>query len=307
MSARDQPPQRSGSALPFTLTVDTLERATQKAHPTKVDDMGEQELTDAAARLKYAVGFGGLFAFWAMEPWFPFSRKVSAETRRFRHARRNLTLAAVNVVLLGIVYALLMKTALDWVAANGFGVVNWLGLSAAPSVVVAFVLMDGWMYLWHRLNHTVPFLWRFHRTHHTDLKLDITSAVRFHPGEIAISTALRLVVVPLIGMRLWHLFVYEAVFMAIVQFHHSNLRVPDALDRAFRAAFVSPNMHRVHHSRLQPETDSNYSSVFSFWDRLGRTFKLRQDPATIEFGLDDFEGAEWQRVGGMLKTPLRSP
>ena len=98
---------------------------------------------------------------------------------------------------------------------------------------------------------------------------------------------------------------YETVMFAVVQFHHANVHLPFWLDRALRTVIVTPNMHRVHHSRHQPETDSNYSSLFSFWDRIGRSFRLREDPSTIDFGLHGWDAPEDQRFTGMLWAPLK--
>jgi sterol desaturase/sphingolipid hydroxylase (fatty acid hydroxylase superfamily) len=153
------------------------------------------------------------------------------------------------------------------------------------AVGVALVALDGWMYVWHRANHALPWLWRFHRLHHGDRAMDATTTVRFHPVEIAISTLLRLAVLPILGLRIEHLLIYEVILFPVILFHHSNIRFPEKADRLMRAVLVTPAMHRVHHSQRQIETDSNYGSVLSIWDRLGRSFRLRRDGSTIEFGL----------------------
>jgi sterol desaturase/sphingolipid hydroxylase (fatty acid hydroxylase superfamily) len=161
------------------------------------------------------------------------------------------------------------------------------------------------MYVWHRINHVIPFLWRFHRVYHNDATMDVTTASRFHTGEIAISSALRVGIVLLFGIYLWELVLYETVMFAVVQFHHANVKLPDAVDRALRAVIVTPDMHKVHHSRYQPKTDSNYSSLFSFWDRIGRSFRLREDPSTIELGLHGWDAPEDQCFMGLLWAPLK--
>jgi rhodanese-related sulfurtransferase len=162
------------------------------------------------------------------------------------------------------------------------------------------------MYLWHRANHTHPFLWRFHRMHHSEPQLDATSALRFHPGEILLSGIARLVIVPLLGMSVPQLVVYESVLFPVIVLHHSNVRLPRWLDYGLLALIVTPAMHRVHHSRWRPETDSNYGSVFPYWDRLFRSFRLRDDARHVELGLDEFSDPQWQTVGGLLRTPLES-
>jgi sterol desaturase/sphingolipid hydroxylase (fatty acid hydroxylase superfamily) len=161
------------------------------------------------------------------------------------------------------------------------------------------------MYWWHRLNHRIPFLWRFHRMHHSDPRMDVTTANRFHIGEIALSSILRLPVIALLGLQLWELALYELAMFSVVQLHHANVALPGWLDRALRWIIVTPFMHKVHHSRWRPETDSNYSSLFSFWDRLFRTFRLRDDPRTLRLGLDEFDSPKDHTLVGLLATPIR--
>jgi sterol desaturase/sphingolipid hydroxylase (fatty acid hydroxylase superfamily) len=132
----------------------------------------------------------------------------------------------------------------------------------------------------------------------------VTTAHRFHFGEILLSSLLRTPVILLLGLQLPELLIYETLMFAVVQSHHANIALPSGLDRALRAVIVTPSIHKVHHSRWQPETDSNYSSLFSWWDRLFSTLRLREDPSTIRFGLEDFDRPANQSLAGMLKTPM---
>ncbi|MDZ7719085.1 MAG: sterol desaturase family protein [Balneolaceae bacterium] len=115
----------------------------------------------------------------------------------------------------------------------------------------------------------------------------------------------RIAIIALFGIYFWELVLYEIVMFTVVQFHHANIGLSHNIDRMLRAIIVTPDMHRVHHSRWQPETDSNYSSLFSFWDRIAKTFRLREKPEEIELGLDEYDDEKDQTVGGMLKTPLK--
>jgi sterol desaturase/sphingolipid hydroxylase (fatty acid hydroxylase superfamily) len=171
-------------------------------------------------------------------------------------------------------------------------------------LILVILAFDLWMYLWHRANHRIPFLWRFHRMHHSDPEMDASTGLRFHPGEQLLSGMARLLVIPVLGVSITQLAVYEALLLPVILFHHSNVAIPDWMDRGLRALVVTPAMHRVHHSRWQPETDSNYGSVFPWWDRLLGSFRLREDARTIHLGLDEFDGPGWQSLGGMLRTPL---
>lgn len=243
----------------------------------------------------------GLAVIWLLESWLPF---VTGRKNRTRHALRNITLALVNLAALSLFMALVTAGVAEWAESNNFGLLRWVNFPFWLSTVLAILLIDCWMYLWHRANHEIPFLWRFHRVHHSDPSLDVTTALRFHTGEIIISSVLRLLVVPLIGASLWQVLLYEALLLPVIQFHHSNVRVSDRADRALQLLIASPYMHRIHHSRLRAETDSNYSSIFSVWDRLFRSFRYRRDVENLNFGLAEYDGEEWQTVAGLFRTPF---
>ncbi len=224
----------------------------------------------------------GLVILLALEQGIP---AMPGRSGVWRHRAWNLGLGTINAVALGLLAAPLLRWATVWAEARGIGLARVLSLPEAVAIGLALVAFDGWMYLWHRANHVVPLLWRFHRLHHSDPAMDATTTVRFHPGELAISTLLRLAVLPVLGLRIEHLLVYEVVLFPVILFHHSNVRFPEKIDRVVRTVLVTPAMHRVHHSKRQIETDSNYGSVLSIWDRLGRSFRRRRDGSAIEFGL----------------------
>jgi sterol desaturase/sphingolipid hydroxylase (fatty acid hydroxylase superfamily) len=134
--------------------------------------------------------------------------------------------------------------------------------------------------------------------------MDVTTANRFHLGEIIASSVLRIPVIALLGIRLPELALYETAMFAVVQFQHANISVGPRADALLRLFIVTPFIHKVHHSRWQPETDSNFASLFSIWDRVFRTQRLREDPGTIQFGLDEFDAPAHHTLGGMMKTPF---
>ncbi|MFB6099001.1 MAG: sterol desaturase family protein [Salinibacter sp.] len=253
------------------------------------------------------VGLAVLMMWETAPPFFEYFQKAPKE--RGKHALRNLLLGGLNAGLISVVFVGLWGAVAIWTDQQGIGLLHWLatatGLPTWGHAFGAVLLLDAWMYVWHRINHVIPFLWRFHRVHHNDPTMDVTTASRFHTGEIALSSALRLGVILLLGIHLWELVLYETLMFAVVQFHHANVKLPNSVDRALRTVIVTPDMHKVHHSRYQPETDSNYSSLFSFWDRLGQSFRLREDPSTIELGLHGWDGAEDQSVLGMLRAPVK--
>jgi sterol desaturase/sphingolipid hydroxylase (fatty acid hydroxylase superfamily) len=242
-----------------------------------------------------------LILLFALEGWLP---AAVDHHRRLRHAARNLSLGLLNAAALAVLAAPFIAQVTGWVEKSRFGLLNLLNLPPVIGAVAAILLFDAWMYLWHRANHQLGFLWRFHRVHHSDPEMDATTAVRFHAGEILISSALRLAVIPLLGITIYQLLVYEMALLPVILFHHSNVRFPESLDRWLRTIIVTPAIHRVHHSRLRMETESNYSSIFSFWDRMAGTFRLRRDGRPVDFGLDEFDGEEWQRLSGLMVMPF---
>jgi sterol desaturase/sphingolipid hydroxylase (fatty acid hydroxylase superfamily) len=246
----------------------------------------------------------GLLLTW--ESIAPFIVQFVRPARnRTRHGLRNLALGGLNAALNGFVCVGLWLAVTHWAAKHDFGLFHWMPLPTWAHVASAFVLLDLWMYGWHRMNHRIGFFWRFHRVHHSDPAMDVTTASRFHIGEILLSCAARVPVIALLGVGLSDLVLYETVMFAVVQLHHANIRLPDRVERVLRLVIVTPYMHKVHHSDWQPETDSNYSSLFSFWDRLFRSFRLRDDPRTLRFGLKEFADATDQTIAGLLKTPLK--
>lgn len=248
------------------------------------------------------VGLLVLLAWESIVPFFGFFRSRNKE--RGVHILVNLLLGAANSILIAAGFVALWALAARWSAENGIGVLYKIDVPWAR-YLFAILLLDAWTYLWHRINHRVAFLWRFHRVHHSDNKMDVSTASRFHIGEIFLSSLLRIPLIALLGISLPQLVVYETMMFAVVQFHHANVVIPSSVDRVLRLFIVTPAMHKVHHSRLQHETDSNYSAFLSVWDRLGRSFRMRADLHEIDFGLDGYDDPKDQSVAGLAKMPIK--
>lgn len=169
---------------------------------------------------------------------------------------------------------------------------------------ISFLLMDYTNYLWHVLNHKIPLLWRFHLVHHCDPDLDVTTAIRFHFGELIGSVIYRGGFVYLAGASPLSVLVYEIFFEGATQFHHSNMRLPIKLEKALNKIIVTPRMHGIHHSMIRQETDSNYSVIFSFWDRLHQTVRLNVPQNMIVTGVPSYSDPDELTVGFLLKMPF---
>lgn len=249
------------------------------------------------------VGLVVLLLFEQAHPFFDFFK--DSKTSRWKHFLRNGSLALVNVIITTFVFVGIWLWASNWANTNNFGILNWLQLPDWTRIVTAILLMDTWTYFWHVMNHRIPFFWRFHRVHHSDPNMDVTTANRFHTGEIIFSSIFRTGIIILVGLHLWELLVYEILLVLVVQFHHANIGLPEKVDKFLRLFIVTPSMHKVHHSRVHSETDSNYSSLFSFWDRICKTFNINENPHSIKIGLDEFDSEEDQNVKGLFWTPFR--
>ncbi len=239
------------------------------------------------------------FLIW--ESFFPFFK---TQKKRIEHGVKNIFLALINAFVIGILFSGLTIIVANYTEQNNFGFVHLFGLSGLQYSILAFIIMDMWNYTWHRINHLVPFLWRFHKMHHSDPNMDATTSIRFHFGEIIISSAIRLLVILLVGIPIWVMVFYDTTLLICTIFHHSNIQLPNKVDKIIRAVIVSPNMHKVHHSRIKIETDSNYSSFLTIWDRIFGSFRLKEDYSEIIFGLDNYDSEEKQSLIGLMKTPL---
>lgn len=237
--------------------------------------MSENELNQVAFWV--AVASGG--ALWALEGAMPFFRN---RQRRVARALPNLLIAALNVawssLLLAGSLAMLDAIRSHWQGFKALVGNQWF---AAALLVVGY---DAWMYGWHRLNHQVPFLWRFHRFHHADEAMDVTTGVRFHPLELLFSELFRLPVLALLGMGAAELALYNLLAFPVILLHHSNVALPERIERALALAIPSPNLHRVHHSDRREESDANFGTLLSLWDRLFGTWRWRERFDDFRFG-----------------------
>jgi len=242
-----------------------------------------------------------LAAIFLLEGAFPHFR---GRARRLQHAFPHVITAILNGLLTRFALAVVTIGTIAWAETHALGLSHLLALSANAERVLVFILFDVWMYFWHMANHRIGFLWRFHRAHHADTEMDTTTALRFHPGELIISSFVRLPVVIAIGMSFTDLILFEVLLNISTLFHHSNLAVPERWDRLIRTVVVTPNMHRVHHSIELRETNSNFTSLVSVWDRIAGTFRTREDTRAISLGLPVFREARYQRLAGFMITPF---
>lgn len=222
---------------------------------------------------------------------------------RFTHGRRNLGIGLLAFAAFGAMGAVKLA-AVAWAEHAGVGLLRALPLGAAARLVIGVLLIDFTDYFFHRAQHAVGWIWRFHRVHHSDAGLDATSALRFHPVEGALGVAWQAPVAVLLGIGLDAVVVLDTLLLVALYAQHANVAWPAPLERALRPLLATPSVHRVHHSRDPRQTDSNFGDVFSLWDRLCGTYREAADLRALPYGLEGFDGERHQTVLGMLRMPL---
>ena len=252
----------------------------------------------------------GIFAavFVAMAVWELLTpRRPQAIGRNWRWPN-NLGVLAVDALLVRVLLPITAVGLALVAEAHGFGLFNIIALPTWASIVLSVILLDLAIYLQHVLFHAVPALWRLHRMHHADLEFDVTTGLRFHPIEILLSTGIKLAVVATFGTPAAAVLMFEVLLNATSMFNHSNIRVASEIDRVLRWFVVTPDMHRVHHSILRRETNSNFGFNLPWWDRLLGTYRAQpaagHDAMTI--GIEQFRDARELGLDRMLLQPFRS-
>jgi sterol desaturase/sphingolipid hydroxylase (fatty acid hydroxylase superfamily) len=213
-------------------------------------------------------------------------------------------MAAIGSIAVSLAETPVVTRAAAMVERRQWGLVKQLRLPPWLEVCVAIVCMDYTLYLWHVLTHRVPALWRFHAVHHIDLDLDASTAIRFHFGELVLSTPWRVAQIVTIGTSPLALSIWQTGLLVSILFHHSNLELPAAIERGLRRVIVTPRMHGIHHSVVRGETDSNWSSGLSLWDRLHHTLRLNVPQRQITIGVPGFQRVNDVGLRKMLALPF---
>ena len=211
-------------------------------------------------------------------------------------------LPALRFALLPAMYAAAQKA-----NKHEFGLLPWLGTPKWVKYALGFALLDYTNYLWHILLHKLPWLWRFHNVHHVDMDLDLSTAWRFHIGENIASVPYRSFASAFIGVPAPLVLFYEVIFEGCTAFHHSNWRLPFWLERRLCQVVVTPRMHGIHHSIVAQETNSNFSVIFSFWDRLHHTLRLNISQAAITIGVPSYRNPAEQSPMRLFLMPFDEP
>jgi len=239
-----------------------------------------------------------LFGEWAA----PLRATVESKLRR---VARNLSLGAISLVISNLLQPLLLLPVVAWGQRQKIGLLHLVQFPRWAELLIAVILLDYTLWWWHWATHRVPLLWRFHLVHHVDRDLDASTAIRFHFGELALSIPYRIFQVLLIGVDARGLWLWQTILFGSILFHHSNLRLPERIERVLVRLIVTPRMHGIHHSDIRQETDSNWSSLLSAWDFLHRTSRLDVPQESIRIGVPAYDDRDDVTLGKILALPFR--
>jgi sterol desaturase/sphingolipid hydroxylase (fatty acid hydroxylase superfamily) len=231
----------------------------------------------------------------------PLRRSVEPKLRR---EARNVCVAGLSAVVVALAERPLIQPLALWVEQRNWGLVRLLSLPLWLEVTVALVLMDYAFYVWHVLMHRVPFLWRMHLVHHVDLDLDASTALRFHFTEMLASIPWRAGQVALIGLTPFSFSVWQCIFLLSILFHHCNVELPISWERWLNKVIVTPRMHGIHHSIVERETNSNWSSGLTLWDWLHGTLRLNVPQAEVTVGVPAFQEPKAVTLPRILAMPF---
>lgn len=249
--------------------------------------------------------FAGIFVVMAL--WERLAARRPQAVPRRRRWPANLGIVVIDTLLVRVAFPVAAIGVAQLAEAGGWGLLPALGLPSWAMMVLAVVALDLVIYFQHVLFHAVPTLWRLHRMHHADLEFDVTTGARFHPFEILLSMLIKLGAVAALGAPVVAVLVFEVVLNATSMFNHGNVRLPRAIDRVLRWVVVTPDMHRVHHSVLPAETNSNFGFNLPWWDRLFGTYRAQPQAghAGMTIGIEQFRDPAELRLDRMLLQPFR--
>jgi sterol desaturase/sphingolipid hydroxylase (fatty acid hydroxylase superfamily) len=247
-----------------------------------------------------AIG-GALLGASVIESRWPLRRRRES---RGPHTARNLAMAALSAAAVSILQGPLLAPVTRDVESRKLGLLQSRALPRAARIAAGVLLLDYTLWWWHWLNHRVPFLWRFHLVHHVDRDLDASTGVRFHFGEMSLSVLYRMLQVRVLGVDATTLTIWQTSLFASIFFHHSNTRLPEDVDRLLTRAIVTPRMHGIHHSDVFEETNSNWASLFTWWDFLHGTMREGISQSSIVIGVPAYQDAESLTLARITMLPF---
>ena len=260
------------------------------------------------SKYEAVIRLGSFFGvFVLMATWELLAPRRTLTVSKPSRWLNNITLTVLNTLVLRLLFPASAMGVAAWAAQQGWGLLNRVDWPALVEWLCAVVVLDVLIYLQHVMFHAIPLLWRLHRVHHADLDFDVTTGARFHPVEIVLSMLIKFAAILLLGPAAGAVLLFEVILNASSMFNHGNVRLPRALDRMLRLLIVTPDMHRVHHSRIPDETNSNFGFYLSLWDRLFGTYRAQpvDGHEAMTIGIDTWRDAvHCIYLPGLLALPF---
>lgn len=244
--------------------------------------------------------------FFVMALWEVIApRRALAQSKKVRWLN-NLAIAFINTAVVRVIFPTAAVGAALLSEQRGWGIFNAWGVPEAAGGVLAVLLLDLTIYAQHVFFHKISVFWRLHRMHHTDLDIDVTTGARFHPVEIGLSMGIKMAMVVVLGAPAWSVIAFEVLLNATSMFNHSNVFVKRNIDTVLRMIIVTPDMHRVHHSVIRKETDSNFGFNLPWWDRIFGTYRPQPEKGhtAMTIGLENYRDKKWLTLPWMLSVPF---
>ncbi|QUM76136.1 sterol desaturase family protein [Moritella sp. 24] len=253
-----------------------------------------------------ASAFIGLLILLAISEYYKPKRPLTRS--KWQRWSNNLAVVFINNLVLKLFVPFVAIDAAIFVEQQQWGLLSLTSLNSAVIIVTSVMLLDAAIYFQHKIFHQIPMLWRLHRMHHSDLDIDVTTAIRFHPIEIILSMFIKVAVIIAFGVPVVAVVLFELLLNLTAMFNHSNIRLPDKIDRFIRTILVTPDMHRIHHSTDSHETNHNFGFCLPWWDRLFGSYQAQPKLGhqKMEIGLPYFRDSKECKIQHMLTQPFRN-
>jgi len=259
--------------------------------------------SDIPLTFRTSILLGGIVFFWVLEGMIPL---YSFRYKKINHALLNVFFT-ITTAIIGFGFAFLLLKSTLYVGGEQIGVIHIFNLPIWADVIISLLLLDliG-AYLVHFIQHKIPWMWKFHLVHHSDMNVDVTTGLRHHPGETVFRIIFTIIGVFVSGASIGMVMLYQSLSVLFAHITHANISIPKKIDAILSYVLVTPNMHKIHHHYEMPLTDSNYGNIFSIWDRLFNTFSFINKQKSVVYGIDTYmDKSETNNLGTLLSIPFK--
>ena len=259
--------------------------------------------SDIPLSFRTSILLGGIVFFWILEGMIPL---YSFRYKKINHAFLNIFFTTTTAII-GFGFAFLLLKSTLYVGGEQIGIIHIFNLPIWADVIISLLLLDliG-AYLVHFIQHKVPWMWKFHLVHHSDMNVDVTTGLRHHPGETVFRIIFTFIGVFVSGASIGMVMLYQSLSVLFAHITHANISIPKKIDVILSYILVTPNMHKIHHHYEMPLTDSNYGNIFSIWDRLFNTFSFINKQKSVVYGIDTYmDKSETNNLGTLLSIPFK--